>query len=106
MPETLVITLTQYGVGGSYWLPNKVIININYSWLDFFETLFHELIHLFIEKPIIEKYDLSHESKESLIDYIMTHNQYLKTMFPNYKIQKAFSKQLPDKKIINKLGWI
>jgi hypothetical protein len=106
LPKSLVVTITQYGVGGSYWLPDEVIINISYSWLDYFETLFHELIHLIIEKPIVQKYKLEHGSKEALIDYIMTHNQYLHKMFPKYKIQKAFSAQLPDEEILNKLNWI
>jgi len=106
IPKSLVITLTQYGVGGSYWLPNRIIINTNYSWLDGFETLIHELVHLLIEKPIIQKYKLGHESKEALIDYAMTHNQYLKKIFPNYKIQKDFLNHLPDKKFLNKLDWI
>lgn len=104
--ESLVVTFSQYGTGGSYWLPNRVYININSSRLDYSETLFHELVHLFIEKPIIQKYKLEHGSKEALIDYIMTHNQYIKKMFPDYKIQKVFSNQLPDKEILNKLSWV
>ena len=106
IPDTLIVTFSQYGTGGSYWLPNRVYININSSRLDYSETLFHELVHLFIEKPIIQKYKLEHGSKEALIDYIMTHNQYLKKMFPDYKIQKVFSNQLPDKEILNKLSWV
>lgn len=106
IPDTLVISLTQYGVGGSYWLPNKVIVNINYTWLDYFETIMHELIHLLIEKPLVQKYDLSHKSKEALIDYICSHNKYLKNMFPDYPVQKDFVSSLPDKNIIDKLTWL
>jgi hypothetical protein len=105
-PATLLIKFTQYGVGGSYWLPNKVIININYTRLDYYETLFHELIHLMIEKPVIEKYSISHESKEALIDYIITRNKYLHKMFPDYKVQKMFINQLPSKNILDKINWI
>lgn len=108
VPKSLIIVLTQYGVGGSYWLPNKIIINTSYSSSDYyhFETLMHELVHLLIEKPVIQKNKLSHESKEALIDYIMTNNQYLKKVFPDYRIQKTFKDSLPDKKFLNKLNWI
>jgi len=103
VPDSLIIKLTQYGVGGSYWLPNKVIINTSYSLSDYyhFETLIHELVHLLIEKPVVQKNNLSHESKEALIDYIMTKNQYLKKVFPDYKIQKPFVNYLPNKKLLS-----
>jgi Zn-dependent peptidase ImmA (M78 family) len=64
-PERLNIILTKYGVGGSYWFPNKVVINIINARPDKFETVIHELVHLIIEKPIIQKYKVKHESKEA-----------------------------------------
>lgn len=105
-PNSLLVIFTQYGVGGSYWVPNRVIINVNYFWLDYFESIMHELVHLLIEEPIIQKYKIKFESKEALIDYIMSNNKYLKKMFPEYKIQKDFISHLPDKEFLKKVNLI
>ena len=102
VPDSLIVKLTRYGVGGSYWLPNNIIINVSCSSSAYrhFRTLMHEFVHLLIEKPVIQKNKLRHESKEALVDFIMTNNQYLKKMFKNYKIQKPFARYLPDKKLL------
>ncbi|MCK9641568.1 MAG: hypothetical protein M0R39_16820 [Prolixibacteraceae bacterium] len=105
-PDSLKILFTKYGVGGSYWPPDRVIVNVSYDWLDYFETVMHELVHILIEKPVIQKYKIKHESKEALVDYIFTHNKYLKLMFPNYPVQKMFINELPDKKLMDRLTWI
>jgi hypothetical protein len=105
VPSSLVVIFTRYGVGGSYWLPNKVILNVSYD-LDYFETVMHELVHLLIEKPVVQEYELSHESKEALIDYICSHNKHLKRMLPDYPVQKMFASKLPDKRLMSKLNWI
>ena len=105
-PETLNIVLTQYGVGGSYWPPNRVIINLHFARKDLFETVTHELVHLLIEGPVIQKYQIKHESKEALIDYIGSHNKYLKKALPDYHLQERFVSELPDKKFIDKLTWL
>jgi len=63
------ISLTKYGVGGSYFLPNGVLINFDYpnARRDVSSNTLHEIIHLTIEKLIL-KYNIEHWSKERLVD--------------------------------------
>jgi len=65
------VILTKYGVGGSYFLPNIVIINIEGNQIKkpIIEVLKHEIIHLFAEKEVINK-KLTHREKELLIKEI------------------------------------
>ncbi|MEK7578943.1 MAG: hypothetical protein AAB460_00180 [Patescibacteria group bacterium] len=68
--DTYTISLTKYGVGGSYSLPNNVQVNIDYgrtiSWI----TLAHEIVHLAIEEWV-KKYKIEHWTKERMVDLIM-----------------------------------
>ena len=68
LPNEIEIILTKYGVGGSYNLPNKVIVNIagNQTNKPILDVIKHELIHLIAEKEVLEK-KLSHQDKEKLI---------------------------------------
>lgn len=59
--------LTQYGTGGSYQLPNSVIVNIRLP--HHFGTVFHELLHLHLE-PYIKHYHISHWVKERTVDLL------------------------------------
>src|SRR3989339_173648 len=44
------IYFTKYGVGGSYHLPNKIVININRCFeFGLLRTIIHEIIHLSIQ---------------------------------------------------------
>lgn len=99
-PKGLLVTLTQYGSGGSYWLPNEIVININYD-NNYFETVVHELIHLIIEKPVIEKFDIGHWQKESLVDYLFINNERVKRIFPDYRYQNGE----PSEELLEKIGW-
>ena len=64
------VTITKYGVGGSYHTPDKVILNIDYSpRKDAWETLAHEIIHLNIE-PWVQEYKIEHWTKERVVDLI------------------------------------
>lgn len=85
-PKIIKIILTRYDVNGSYYLPDKLVINIC-SDRDYFETFVHELIHLVVEKPIIQEKNLNQVDKEGLVDYIMVHNQFIKRMLPDYQPQ-------------------
>ncbi len=69
--ETYVITLTKYGVGGSYNLPNLVYVNISkeYGFYNPIETIKHEIIHLIMQEFVV-KNKLSHPQKEELIKLI------------------------------------
>lgn len=85
------VVLTLYGSGGSYD-PNTGSITLfttekgdfkNYEHPE--NTIIHEIVHIGIEKSIVEKHNLSHVEKEGLVD------QFVYVMFeeslPNYKIQ-------------------
>ncbi|MFA5935191.1 MAG: hypothetical protein WC827_04900 [Candidatus Paceibacterota bacterium] len=62
------IHLTKYGIGGSYNLPNIVIINLNNSFkVGMLRTIIHEIIHLAIEEDII-KYKIDQKQKERIVD--------------------------------------
>lgn len=68
VPNTIVVYLTKYGCGGSYMLPNKVVINIRNEGR--IETLIHEIVHILIQK-YVEKYKISHWEKERIVDLIV-----------------------------------
>jgi len=79
LPKFYNVYLTKYGVGGSYHLPNTVILNLNYgSRENIVHTVAHEMVHLAIEKWV-QKYNLSHWDKEWLVDTI------LYRILPGYK---------------------
>ncbi|MFA4980185.1 MAG: hypothetical protein WC589_21920 [Sphingobacterium sp.] len=97
MPAEIDIVLTKYGVGGSYWPPQKVIVNVHYP--KYFENFVHELIHCCIEESIIKKYRLNHQQKEGIIDWIFLNSPFLKTIFPDYSQQRMSI--LPTEELIN-----
>ncbi len=79
------VFLTSYGTGGSYELPNIVIMNIRNRDQDrLVVILFHEIIHLSIES-FIQKYAIPHWYKERIVDL------FYKRIFP----EKAFEQNLP-----------
>jgi hypothetical protein len=100
IPDEINVVLTKYGVGGSYWPPQKVIINVNYK--KFFENFVHELMHCCIEEPIIKEYRLGHQQKEGVVDWILLNNPFLITIFPDYSQQRMSI--LPTEEFINKTG--
>ena len=59
------VILTKYGVWGSYYPPNRVIINIQ-AKKPLIQLLKHEILHLFLEGEVIRK-RLSQEEKEKLV---------------------------------------
>ena len=65
IPETIDIRLTQYGVSGSYNLPNIIVFKVDGN--DRVKTIFHELIHLFIE-PLIQEFHIEQWEKERIVD--------------------------------------
>ena len=73
IPKTFFVYLTNYGVGGSYRLPNKIIFNINNKKRS--EVIVHEIIHLIIE-PYIKKYNVSHWEKERIVDLILNSKEF------------------------------
>ena len=73
IPTTFFVYLTNYGVGGSYKLPDKIILNINNK--KGFKTIIHEIAHLIIE-PWIQKYKVKHEEKERIVDLILNSRKF------------------------------
>lgn len=64
------VYLTKYGVGGSYFWPNKVVLNIDYGRINSWKTVIHEIVHLSIEDKI-QAYKIPHWVKERLVDLII-----------------------------------
>jgi hypothetical protein len=103
------IFLTKYGVGGSYNLPNKIILNIKcfYSF-GLIKTMTHEIIHLLIEQFIREN-KIDHWTKERLVDLLLDQfaldlNKFQNLPIDTYKIDQIFEKNYPDvEKIIQNL---
>ncbi|MEL6132505.1 MAG: hypothetical protein AAFR59_03980, partial [Bacteroidota bacterium] len=86
------------GTGGSYD-PDKGVVTL---WTDtsgvFMKyeepayTIIHEIVHMGIEYSIVQKYDLSHELKERIVDtfvYLM-----FKENLPEYTIQDMGNTQI------------
>lgn len=64
--------LTRYGVGGSYHLPNEIIINFQQKYsFGRIRVIAHEITHLLIQS-YIEKYKVSHWRKERIVNLLMT----------------------------------
>lgn len=96
------IILTKYGVGGSYNLPNEIIINFKNRGEKFIQTVIHEIIHLLIE-PRIQKYKISHWEKERIVDLIslkinqeLGYTQRLPKSVNVKRIDETFEKFFPD----------
>ena len=102
IPNEISVVLTKYGVGGSYWPPQKIIINVNYK--KYFENFLHELIHCCIEESIIKKYCLNHQQKEGVVDWIFLNNPFLINAFPDYSQQRMSI--LPTDEFMNEKGLI
>jgi hypothetical protein len=66
------IYLTKYGTGGSYDLPNTVIINTTFK-MNLLKNMIHEIIHLAIEKDINE-YKIGQAQKERIVDLFFIKN--------------------------------
>jgi len=110
--SSYILILTKYGTGGSYNLPNKIILNFNKKTPDrIIKIIIHEIIHLSIQS-LIEEFKINHWIKERIVDLIM-----LKTMpelakmqnIPQNveKIDKLFKSFFPDvEKVIREYSQI
>jgi hypothetical protein len=102
-PDSLIVTLTRYGVKGLYWLPNKVVVRID-DKDSTYRAMIHEMIHCLIEKPVIEKYDVDYQTKESLVRWLMINDPELHSLFPNEKLREGYHID-PSVTLLNKIGW-
>jgi hypothetical protein len=87
-PDKIIVVLTKYGTGGSYELPNKMVLNIASAHNDPCITFVHEFVHLLVEESIVKTYNLSHWQKEGLVDYLILHNPHLQKISKEYSLQK------------------
>ena len=110
VPEDLyLIQLTRYGVGGSYNLPNKVIVNFQGKFgTRVLKTIIHEIVHLSIQQ-FIDKYNIEHWEKEWVVDLILSKivpeiNKIRDLSIDTKTIDESFNKNYPDiEKIIKNL---
>ena len=89
--DTYRIVLTLYGTGGSYD-PDEGIITLMTDKAGGFKkytnpvnTIIHEIVHIGMELSIVQKYSLSHEFKEKLVDTFV--HIFFNEKLPDYKIQ-------------------
>ena len=82
IPITFFVYLTNYGVGGSYNLPNIVIFNINNK--KGYKTIVHEIIHLLIE-TWIQKYKIQHWEKERIVDLVLNSKKFSFLKYNNWQ---------------------
>jgi hypothetical protein len=110
--DEYIIYFTKYGTGGSYNLPNTVIINLNKRWnVGMLGTIIHEIIHLAIEKDILE-YKIEQWQKERIIDLFFIKNfsrrVYIQNVYNSInteKIDQTFEDNFPDMEaIVQKLS--
>ncbi|MCK5632604.1 hypothetical protein KAH94_02565 [bacterium] len=91
------VVITFYGTGGSYWPTGKVLLlaeRIFKGDNSIEEIIIHEIVHIGIEKNIIQKYKLEHWQKERVVDLICS--VYLKDILPEYKNQKKGDKRIDE----------
>jgi len=99
--DVYIVQLTKYGVGGSYNLPNTVILNFqNRTETALFRTVVHETIHLSIQS-FVEEYKVDHWVKERIVDLIFQKldpelNMMQKLSIDTQLIDKAFEKHYPN----------
>ena len=101
------VYLTKYGMGGSYDLPNVVIINlINSFRVGMLKTIIHEIIHLGIQK-YVDEYKINQGQKERIVDLfflknfprrVFTQNVYMS--MDTEKSDQIFDDNFPDMKAV------
>ena len=95
------IQFTRYGIGGSYNIPNTVIINTSKLFsIGLVRVILHEIIHLHIQ-GLIDKYKIGQWEKEIIVDSLF--EKFSVDIFKrqNYQIdeaniQKIFKEHYPD----------
>ena len=106
IPE-IKVSLTNYGIGGSYHLPNEIIVNTSrFFSIGLIITILHETVHLHIQH-LIDQYKIGQWEKETIV------NLLFEKAFPEiYKepnipidttgIKKVFEENFPNiEKIIS-----
>lgn len=92
------IKLTLYGPGGSYDNNAGSVLLQTYpdgrfkGYNNPINTIIHEIIHIGIEQPIIQKYNLPHTTKERIVDLFV--KICFGDLIPNYRIQEFGDKRI------------
>jgi len=95
------VFFSAYGVGGSYQLPNLLIVNAKKGYqIGLLRTVIHEIIHLAIEEDI-QKYGIEHWAKERIVD--LTFEKFFpelvkkqNILIPTEKIDNIFTEHYPN----------
>lgn len=100
IPDKVTVCFTAYGPGGSYSIPNKIIVMLkdDPEWI--LKMIIHETIHIIIEEPFIKKFGISHWEKEFIVDELCSAS-VLKKLYSNYTPQKQTERPSPE--VIKKL---
>ncbi|MEM6830184.1 MAG: hypothetical protein AAF551_06680 [Bacteroidota bacterium] len=112
--DTYKVVFTLYGTGGSYDPDEGVITLLTNRAGGFMKyqnpayTIIHEITHMGMEHSIVRKYNLSHGSKERIVDtfvYLMFQEK-----LPEYKIQNMgdenIDRYLREKKDLQSISTI
>lgn len=99
------IILTRYGVGGSYNLPNIVIVNFSkFFSIGLLRTVLHEMIHLHIQH-LIDEYKIEQWQKEVIVDNLFEKfspdiSKKQKYPMDMSNTEKIFNKYYPNLELI------
>jgi len=114
MYENYAVVLTLYGSGGSYDPATGTVTLFATKDGEFKQyanpanTIIHEIVHIGIEKSIVQQYNLPHLLKERIVDKIV--NLLFNDILPEYKIQNMgdpfIDNYLKDKNDIKNLNKI
>jgi len=91
------VTLTSYGTGGSYDVDSGTILvrttrDGTLRRRDAAHTVVHELVHIGIQRAIVERFGLSHNEKETVVDAMCSVG--LADELPGYVVQKRADAEL------------
>ncbi|MEM7368102.1 MAG: hypothetical protein AAF587_05835 [Bacteroidota bacterium] len=94
------VRLTLYGSGGSFNPDDGSLILLTTPQGSFRQypnpanTIIHEIIHIGIERAIVQKYELAHPVKERIVDGIML--ILFSDLLPDHRIQQIGSSKIND----------
>lgn len=107
LPDTLAIQCA-YGHGAGYIVADNAIINLRISKnkdndYGIYSTLAHELVHILIDQPIIQKYEVPQDLKEGIVEIIgfelfdKNHNlqRFANTFVKSYITPEVIKTDLP-----------
>ena len=83
------INFSFYGTEGSYDLLNQASVRSVNIKRDLLSVILHEITHIIIENPLVIKFSLDHNTKENLVDWILSETE-LRHILPNYKVQTNY----------------